>query len=459
MASEEKEKKDRHGRILLAAVIIIFTAAAALFIAAGVLYFRGRGGSSREASESSFATISEDTSISENPEESLAGDADLSDASEPEASSEPSGPLENLESSDTNLPESSQESAPGDDEIDEEERKEALVEKTLEQMTLEEKVGQMFLARYPGVETAAADAHKYHLGGYILFAVDFEGASAEEVRAKIDQSQAASSIPMLMAVDEEGGTVVRVSPYFRDTPFASPREVYEAGGWDGVAADTREKCQLLKSLHLNMNMAPVCDLAGNTEDFMYDRSFGSDAALTSQYVETVVSVMKEEGVASCLKHFPGYGNNADTHTGIAYDERSAKTFYSQDFLPFEAGIQAGAPAVMVCHNMVSAFDEGVPASLSANVHRIARQELGFDGVLVTDDLSMGAIVDYSGEVNAAVLAIEAGNDILISTEYADQYEAVMQALSDGTLTEERIDESVRRILRMKIDMGLISEED
>ncbi len=327
------------------------------------------------------------------------------------------------------------------------------VEEILGTMTLEEKVGQMFLARMP--DSAAYYAETYQLGGYVLFDVDFSGYSKESVIDRIDSCQEVSKIPMLMSVDEEGGTVTRVSDYFRDSRFMSPRDVYAEGGWSGVVDDTIEKCQLLKELHLNMNLAPVCDLADDYGDFMYDRSFSGDAEEAANFVGWTISTMNEQGIASSLKHFPGYGNNVDTHTGMAIDYREAQEYYDSDLKPFQEGIDMGASSVMVSHNIVTCFDDYYPASLSPEIHRILREELGFEGVIITDDLVMGAIQDFCGEVNSAVYAVEAGNDMLISTNFESQFASIMDAIAEGRITEERINESVRRILTMKINMGLL----
>lgn len=327
------------------------------------------------------------------------------------------------------------------------------VEEILSGMTLEEKVGQMFLARMP--DSAAYYAETYQLGGYVLFDVDFNGYSQEEVIERIDSCQAVSKIPMIMSVDEEGGTVTRVSDYFRDSRFMSPRDVYAEGGWSGIVSDTIEKCELLKELHLNMNLAPVCDLADDYGDFMYDRSFSGDAQEAANFIGWTISTMNQQGIGSSLKHFPGYGNNVDTHTGMAIDYREAQEYYDYDLVPFIEGIEMGASSVMVSHNIVTCFDDYYPASLSPEIHRILREDLGFEGVIITDDLVMGAIQDFCGEVNSAVYAVEAGNDMLISTNFESQFESIMAAIDEGRITEERINESVRRILTMKINMGLM----
>ena len=165
--------------------------------------------------------------------------------------------------------------------------------------------------------------------------------------------------------------------------------------------------------------------------------------------------MKEMGIGSVLKHFPGYGNNVDTHTGIAIDKRDYETFQNNDFLPFKAGFDAGAPFVLVSHNIVECMDDKLPASLSEEVHRILRNQLGFNNLIITDDLSMDAITTYTGDEAAAVLAVEAGNDMLCCTNYKEQIAAVISAVKSGKIAEGRIEESVLRILQTKYDMGII----
>ncbi len=329
-------------------------------------------------------------------------------------------------------------------------------EKIIASMTLEEKVGQLFLAHYPG-EDAVTLANTYQPGGFILFGKDFADKMPEDILTAITNCQQSVKIPMLFGVDEEGGTVNRVSKYpqFRAQPFSSPQNIYASGGWDAIVSDTIEKAALLNALGINLNLAPVCDISTDPSDFIYKRSFGADAALTAEYVRTVVEAMFNAHMACTLKHFPGYGNNADTHTGSAYDERPYETFQSNDFLPFEAGIEAGAGAVMVCHNIVACMDDTAPASMSAEVHRILRETLGFEGVVITDDLNMQSVLDYAGEENAAVLAVLAGNDMLITPYFYEQIPAVINAVKDGTLSEAQINASVLRILVWKISLGLI----
>lgn len=330
------------------------------------------------------------------------------------------------------------------------------LEQLLADMCLEEKVGQLFLARCPG-EDAAAQAEEYHLGGYILFGRDFSEETPDSLREHIASYQSAASIPMLIAVDEEGGTVTRVSCYsaFRDAPFPAPRELYLEGGMEAVLAAEAEKCALLGSLGIHVNMAPVCDISLDPDAFMYDRSLGQPPEVTVEYIEAVVTLMSSQRMGSVLKHFPGYGENSDTHIGIARDDRPLETLESRDLIPFAAGIQAGCGAILVSHTIVECLDPEVPASLSPAVHAYIRDTMGYDGVILTDDLVMEAITDLYGAGEAAVMAVRSGNDLLCSTDYPEQYAAVLEAARSGEIPMARIDEAVMRILIWKRDLGLL----
>ena len=177
---------------------------------------------------------------------------------------------------------------------------------TLAGMTLEQKVGQLFIARCPESDSDTK-AQQYALGGYILFGRDFEDETPGSVRQTIAGWQENAAVPMLIGVDEEGGTVNRVSrsSVFRESPFLSPRRLFEQGGLEAIAADTEEKSQLLLSLGINMNFAPVCDVTTSDDSFMAPRTLGQGAEETAQYVKTVVGVMGREGIGAVLKHFHG----------------------------------------------------------------------------------------------------------------------------------------------------------
>lgn len=344
--------------------------------------------------------------------------------------------------------------------LSEELQKEADINEALDamiqEMSLEEKVGQMFFIRSRGdIDASVFDT--YHVGGVILFGEDFQGKTPETLIEYIQDFQNNSTYPLLIGVDEEGGTVSRLNgnSALIEAPFQSPRNLYEAGGFDAIEADTYEKSQLLLSYGINVNFAPVCDLSFSPEDFMYKRAFGMDVSETCQYVELVVGIMKEERIGSVLKHFPGYGSNGDTHTGMVTDTRDYNTFLTMDFLPFISGIQAGCDCVLVSHNIVTSMDSVYPASLSKNVHEILRNDLDFDGVIITDDLEMNGAAEFADEGEIAVLAVQAGNDMLLSSHYGIQYQAVLLAVQEGEIPETQIDASVKRILRWKYDLGLL----
>ncbi len=326
----------------------------------------------------------------------------------------------------------------------------------LASMTLEEKVGQLFLARCPR-QGAAEDAAKYHLGGYVLYTEDAAGQTKETLRQRLTDIQSAAAVPLLIAVDEEGGGVNRLSVYtaFRSAPFELPRNVYQRGGWSAVEADNAEKCALLLDLGINVNLAPVCDVCSDTSAYMYPRSFGGDAALTAEYAARCVYTYAVAGVGCVLKHFPGYGNNADTHVGFARDTRSLKELESADLLPFQSGIRAGAPAVLVSHNVVECMDGENPASLSPAVHRYLRETMGFDGVILTDDLYMDAVRLFAGD-QAAVLALQAGNDLLCCPNYRELIPTVVAAVREGTISAAALDDAVWRVLCWKASLGLLS---
>ena len=332
------------------------------------------------------------------------------------------------------------------------------VEELLTSMTLEEKVGQLFFVRCPA-ENAAEDVSAYHLGGYILFGRDTKDKTADALIQTIQSYQDAAAVPLLIGVDEEGGTVVRVSsnPHLRASKFQSPQKLFAGGGMEAVTADAREKDILLDALGFNVNLAPVADVSTDPGDFIYNRAFGRDAAATADYVSAVTAQMAADGMGSVLKHFPGYGNNADTHTGIAVDDWPYEDFVNGDFLPFLAGMEAGGSttAVLVSHNIVECMDAELPASLSPNVHRILREELDFDGVVMTDDLAMDAVAAYAEDGAVAVMALEAGNDLVLTTDYRTQIPKVKEAVENGELDESVIDTACRRVLQWKQALGLL----
>lgn len=326
----------------------------------------------------------------------------------------------------------------------------------LSTMSLKEKVGQVFLLRCPQ-SGAVETVRELQPAGYFLMADVFQGKTTAQVKSMTASFQSASKTKMVLGCDEEGGTVVRASKYsaLAKTPFRSPQAVFRSGGLNAVYSDTAAKAKFLKNLGLNLNLAPVCDVSTNPKDFIYARSFGKDAKQTAQFVKTSVQAYRSQNLSCTLKHFPGYGNNADTHTGIAYDKRSYQTFVQSDFLPFQAGIEAGAPCILVSHNIVTNMDAKNPASLSPQVHEILRKDLNFTGIIMTDDLIMGAIRDFTGGKNPCAAALNAGNDLLLSSNPQEDCNALYTAVQNGTVSEARLNESVLRVLAWKYKMGIL----
>ena len=326
---------------------------------------------------------------------------------------------------------------------------------TLKDMSLDEKIGQILLVRVPESKQIE-DLKKYNFGGYLLFQRDFDGKSKNEVLDMIKSYQDNSKIPLLIASDEEGGTVTRISKNKNlvKEPFKSPQDLYKAGGLELIKEDTIEKSKILKELGINLNLAPVVDVSENEKDYMYKRSLGQDATVTSDYATTVINASKGLGVSYTLKHFPGYGNNSDTHVGESIDGRDYDEIINKDILPFKAGIEAGAEAVLVSHNTVQAIDKEKPASLSSNVHNLLRANLDFTGIIITDDLSMGAIDDKYAET-AVVDAILAGNDLLIVTDYSKSIKDIKDAITKGELTEDMISKLAFRVIAWKYYKGLL----
>ena len=335
-----------------------------------------------------------------------------------------------------------------------EQAREKRLQTLLDSMTLEEKVGQLFFVRCP-MENAVEDISTYHLGGYLLFSRDFKDGdnwlTKEQFLEKIQGYQDAASIPLFIGSDEEGGTVTRASrnPNLFSEPFKSPQAIYSAGGMEALAQDALDKSQALLDLGINVNFAPVCDVSTNPGDFIYDRTLGQDAETTADYITRTVLTMGDAGEMAVLKHFPGYGNNADTHTGIAVDDRPMETFENSDLLPFKAGIEADAPFVLVSHNIVNCMDPDLPASLSPAVHKVLRETCGFEGIAITDDLAMDAVQAYAKDGAVAVMALQAGNDMVITTDYRTQIPAVIEAVKNGTLEESVIDSACFRVLKCK----------
>lgn len=319
--------------------------------------------------------------------------------------------------------------------------------KKVENLSLEEKIGQILLVRYPA-ENQKELVRQKKLGGYLLFEKDFKGKTKDDLKREIAELQEVSDIPLLIAVDEEGGKVVRISSNEKlaHERFKSPSELYSIGGFEKIREDTVEKSNILFELGINLNLAPVVDVSINPNNYIYERTLGQDANMTSVYAKTVIESSKEGRVSYTLKHFPGYGSNLDTHKTKSIDDRNYEEIINEGVLPFRAGIEAGAEAVLISHNIIKSIDLDNPASLSSEVIKLLKDRLGFRGVIITDDLDMGAVQKDEDRV---VKAIIAGNDLIIVTDYEDSIKRIKSAISEGRIAEERISNMAQKVIEWK----------
>lgn len=294
-------------------------------------------------------------------------------------------------------------------------------------------------------------------GGILLFTGDFSGRTADRVRKHVDALQDGMLIPMLVGVDEEGGTVSRIRGLTGSgiPVFEGARKLFEQGGCGLVREDAEKKSLYLRQMGINLNFAPDADVVKAVNSYMYARSASGDPEEVAAYVRAVVSGMQDGGMGSCLKHFPGYGENVNTHTTFAVDHRSLKEYREGDFLPFQAGISEGADMVMVSHIVMEQVDDSVPASLSIPVHRLLREELEFDGVVICDDLVMQAIRRAMSMEEAAAAALLAGNDMIFVGNFQEAMQGARSVYDTGEMTEEELNASLLRIFRLKRKLGLL----
>lgn len=314
-------------------------------------------------------------------------------------------------------------------------------ETRLRKMSEDDRIRQMFVVRPQNADAAKT-------GGVILFAQDMS-----DPKKLISSLQNAAPTPLLVGVDQEGGTVSRLSAnpsLTNNRQFPSPQESFAKGGIRGVVDEAGQTAQILHSLGFNWNLAPVADVSQNRESFIYPRTLGQDTKTTAGYIRQVVPAIQQQGVAACLKHFPGYGAAGDTHTGFAEEDEACLE-------PFEAGIRSGADTILVAHVVVRSIDADLPASLSPKIHALLRKKLGFKGVIVTDDLAMGAIRQFAENqrVCPEVLAVKAGNDLIMSENVDSGTAAIEQAIKDKQISQKQINQSVLRILKLKEKLGLL----
>ena len=347
----------------------------------------------------------------------------------------------------------------------EEEKLDAKVQDLIAGMSLEEKVAQMFFVtpeNLTGVDVATQAGEttrqaltQYPVGGLIYFSKNIY--DEEQLTTMIRNSQSYSEIPLFIGVDEEGGSLVaRIAnhPNFDVEKFPDMAEIGATGDPSKAYEVGSTIASYLKDYGFNLDFAPDADVLTNPNNTAIGvRSFGSDPDMTAQMVEQAVKGFQDHQVSAVIKHFPGHGGTTtDSHNGAAIVDRSLEELRSAEFLPFEAGIQAGVDMVMVGHLQVpQVISDDTPASLSSEmITDILRNELGYDGIVITDSLSMGAITTYYTSADAAVKCIQAGGDMLLMPyNFTEAYQGVLDAVNSGEISEERINESVTRILKVK----------
>lgn len=348
-----------------------------------------------------------------------------------------------------------------------------LAEALLNQMTLEERIYQMFIVtpeQLTGVDLVTQSGkltkdaiNKYPVGGIIYFADNL--ISRNQCVEMINNIQDYSKIGLFIAVDEEGGKVARVgkNSEMGTTSFPSMETI-------GASGDVSKAYQVgytigseLSELGFNLDFAPVADVFSNPDNTVIgDRAFSNDAQIAATMVSACVDGFNESGMACTLKHFPGHGDTEnDSHYEAVYIDKSLEELYECELIPFQEGIKAGADFVMIGHiNMPNITEEDIPASLSKEVVTdLLRTELGFEGIVITDSMAMQAIAEEYSSGNAAVRAIQAGVDIILMPENLEEAVAgILNAVQESHITEERINESVMRILIKKIKSGITSHE-
>lgn len=346
-----------------------------------------------------------------------------------------------------------------------EEEKPSLVDETLAGMTLHEKVCQMMfvtpeeLTGEDGV-TVAGDATRqalenYPVGGIVYFAKNLE--SQDQVKEMIDNSQKYSSIGLFVATDEEGGMVNRLMDTV-GTTYIGSMYYYKDDGDETAYENAYTIANDMSALGFNLDFAPVADVWSNPDNTVIgERAYSDDYAQAAELVGNAVKGFNDGGVMCTLKHFPGHGDTAeDSHYSSAYVHRTKEEIMADEMQPFRSGIEAGAEFVMVGHLIVPDIDE-VPATLSYKIATgILRDELKFEGVAITDSFEMESIADNYSVDDAVVMSVKAGMDMILQPkDMASAVNSIEQAVADGELSEDRIDESVRRILTLKESRGLL----
>lgn len=334
----------------------------------------------------------------------------------------------------------------------------------VQSMTLDQKLGQMLIVQFLGPSYSAdlsTMISQYNVGAVLLFSVNDNIVSKPQLKGLISEMQKNSSIPLIMAIDQEGGTVDRLANL--DGPQASAAQIGATNDPNKARAEGIQDAKDLASYGFNLNLAPVVDVTNVYNPQLYLRTYGNTASLVTKMAGAYLQGLQQSGkVLGTLKHFPGLGDvSTDPHSGVPNLYRSQSQLEAIDWAPYRALIKQGnVHAVMVTHEIVQAIDTSKPSSLSYKVITgILRDDLGFQGVIMTDSLTMEGITAFYTEGQAAVLSVEAGSDLLMGAanphDVAAMIEGLRQAVTSGEISQQRIDDSVRRILMLKYSMGLL----
>lgn len=345
------------------------------------------------------------------------------------------------------------------------------IEKLLDEMTLEEKIYQMFIVTPEALEGSVADItaansqtqsvlKRSPVGGIVFFAKNLKSTSQTRDMLNAFQQYARENrgIGLFLAVDEEGGRVARVAEKLGTYSCKDMAYYGKKLDYDGVYELGKTIGGALADLGFNVDFAPVADVNINPANELGDRIFSSDADVVAKMTSSFVRGTKEQNVSATLKHFPGLGaGSGNTHNGSVVINRTLDELTNTEFAAFAGGISAGADLVMVGHQITTASGDDLPGDLSpVVVSQWLKMDLGFDGLVVTDSHAMGAIADNYSSAEAAVLAVKAGVDIILMPEdLKAAAEGIAAAVANGEISEERIDESVSGILKKKMELGVL----
>lgn len=328
----------------------------------------------------------------------------------------------------------------------------------IKRMSLSEKIGQLYIAHSHGnFQQMLADVQRYHLGGICLYGSDFQGVTPAEFRQRMQTYQLRSTTGLLLATDEEGGKVTRIPDQWVGGHFERPQIAFQQGGLSRTQLEAGKIAASLHELGINVDYAPVVDVSPDRNSYIYPRTLGADYQTTAAYSYQTVKTMQKHHVGATLKHFPGYGDAGDTHHGFATLNKPLAAYQKQDLLPFKSGIKAGTDEIMVSHIVIKNLDPLYPASLSAKTHQYLRDQMHYQGVITTDDLGMGAVLQFAQTrgINPDLKALEAGNDLLLGGNYQANIPIIKKAVVRGQLPEKKIDQALERVLKLKQKLGVL----